>query len=261
MPNLLEALEANLHGHIAYVQRQLPGMTVENWDDLLLVDSHLPTDTFNKIARARLRDADAHRRVSEAIGHFRSAGRPFAWWVGPCSQPSGLGRLLEAHGLQPAESELGMAAGLTRLPTTHEFPAGLEIRRARSREEVADFADVTAANWDSPDPSVLAFYDMAAPLLLLPECPMQLFVGYLDGRAAAAGELFLGGGVAGLHMVSTRREFQRRGIGLAMTWHLSDQGRRQGFTIATLQASEAGRGVYARIGYTACCELIEYQPV
>src|SRR6266852_3099352 len=51
---VLQAIEQNLHEHVAFLQRQIPGMIVEDREDLLLVDSGLPTDTFNKIARARL---------------------------------------------------------------------------------------------------------------------------------------------------------------------------------------------------------------
>jgi hypothetical protein len=50
---LLVAMEENLHGRFAYVQRRLPGMIVEEGEDLLLDDSGLQADTFNQIVRAR----------------------------------------------------------------------------------------------------------------------------------------------------------------------------------------------------------------
>ncbi len=85
---LLEAMEANLHGHIAFVQKQSPTMTVDDRQDLLLVDSRLPTDTFNKIARARLSEAEADRRIAEAVAYFRAACRPFAGGWDPVPVPS-----------------------------------------------------------------------------------------------------------------------------------------------------------------------------
>lgn len=51
---LLTAMEENLHGHIAFLQQQRPEMRVEDHKDLLLVDSGLPTETFDKTARAHL---------------------------------------------------------------------------------------------------------------------------------------------------------------------------------------------------------------
>lgn len=152
---LREAMEANLHGHVAFLQRQLPGMYVHDSDGLLLVDSGLASDTFNKICRARLKPGDASARITEAIGYFRRVERPFTWWVGPCSTPSNLAALLKDAGLRPAESETGMAAGIATLPDSIPLPDGLTIRRVTTRDELLDFATVNAANWDPPDPNVI----------------------------------------------------------------------------------------------------------
>lgn len=256
---LLAAMEDNLHGHIAFVQRQQPGMTVDDCSDLLLVDSGLPTDTYNKIARARLREDDADRRIGEAVGHFRRAGRPFAWVVGPGARPLDLEQRLPQHGLRAAECDVGMAMELADLPLQVDIPAGLEIRRVGTVSELADFGDVSAANWDPPDRAVSAFYQGASQILLRQDCPMRLFVGYLQGLAVAASELFLGGGVAGLYGVATRTQFRRRGIGSALTWAAADEARRLGIPTATLQASEDGQGVYARLGFQNCCHFAEFQ--
>lgn len=258
MAALPEAMEENVHAHIAYVSRRTPGMYVQDAADLLLVDSGLSTDTFNKIARARL-GGDADARIAYAIGHFRAAGRPFAWWVGPCSRPADLGARLERHGLAAAESELGMTMDLAQLPEAMRMPKGLVVRRARTAAEIADFAGVMAACWDPPDHAVLDFFAAATPLLAGEDCPMQLFTGYLGGVPAAGSELMLAGGVAGIHMVATRREYQRRGIAIAVSWHALQAGRRAGLSIAALQASEEGEPVYAKLGFRACCRFVEYR--
>src|SRR5688572_5105179 len=103
-PNpLLAPMERNLEEHVAFVQRQTPGMLVEDADDLLLVDSGLPTDTFNKILRTRLSEPNADERIKAAIAHFRNAKRPFAWWVTPSVRPADLEQRLAAHGLRAEE--------------------------------------------------------------------------------------------------------------------------------------------------------------
>jgi len=259
--DLLACMEENLAGHVSYLQRRLPGMFVDDRDDLLIVDSGLPTDTFNKILRTRLSMNSADRRIEQALEHFRAAQRPFAWWLGPLSAPPGIASTLEQHGLRPAESELGMAVRLDHVPASHELPHGLEIRSVSTREQLDEFCSIQAANWDPPDPAVHGFFTQAADILLDPDCAMRLYVGYLNGEAAAASELFLGGGAAGIHMVSTRREFQRRGIGLAMTWHAATEGARAGMEYAVLQASDQGAPVYTRLGFEAICEFTEYQTV
>jgi len=55
---LLIAAEENLHGHISFLPRSIPGTTVIDRDDLLLIDSGQPSDTFNKIGRARCHFAE-----------------------------------------------------------------------------------------------------------------------------------------------------------------------------------------------------------
>ncbi|MBI1788299.1 MAG: GNAT family N-acetyltransferase [Acidobacteria bacterium] len=257
LPPLLEAMEENLHGHVAYVQRRTPVMQVDDRADLLLVESGLPCDSFNKILRARLTEADADRRIAEAVGYFRAVNRPFAWWVGPGSRPLDLERRLEEHGLRAAESELGMALELAQLPAQVDAPAGLEVRRVLTPADLDGFLQVAAS--EPSDPAVAAFFQSAAPLLLEEDCPMRLFAGYLEGTPAAISELFVGGGVAGIHAVATRAEFRGQGIGSLMTWTAAAEGRRLGLPVATLQASEQGQGVYARLGFHACCRFVEYQ--
>jgi ribosomal protein S18 acetylase RimI-like enzyme len=252
------AMEENLHGHIAFVQRRLPGMFVDDREDLLLVDSGLPTDTFNKICRARLGTDDADARIAQAITHFKNSGRPFSWWVGPGSRPLDLEACLQRHGLGAAERELGMAIEMSRLPPVHELPKGAEIRAARTREGLRDFAGVMADCFTPPCAAVTEFFERAAPVLLKDECPMKFFVGYVDGVPAAGSELYLGGDVAGVHMVATRIQFQRRGLGLALTWTALNAARPFGVATATLQASDQGVPVYRRLGFREVCRFVEY---
>ena len=256
---LLLAMEENFRGHLAYVQERTPGMVVEHREDLLLVDSGLPSDTFNVVAMARFAEADADRRIAEAVQYFRTVGRPFAWWVGPGSRPVDLERRLQEYGLKAVESDLGMAMDLAELPSRVDVPVGLEVRHARVASELSDFAAVVADLWEPPDPAVRLFYESASPLLLEEDCPMRLFVGYLDGYPVAASELFVGGGAAGIYSVATRTPFRRRGIGTTLTWTALDEVRRLGIATAVLQASELGQSVYARLGFRACCHFVVYQ--
>jgi hypothetical protein len=113
---LLTAKERNLGEHIAFVQRSTPGMTVFDQADLLVVDSGLSSDTFNKMARARLQESDVDHRIAEAVAYFMGVERPFAWWVGPGSPALNLEDRLHDYGLEAKEYELGRAMELWDLP-------------------------------------------------------------------------------------------------------------------------------------------------
>src|SRR5688572_19804031 len=185
-------------------------MHVSVTDDLVLSDCGLACDTFSLVCRARMTAQTAASRVRAAVDYFASAQRPFAWWHGPCDQPTDLSGYLTDAGLQPAETELAMAANLRRLPAGAAPTFGLDIRRVRTPEALRDFAAVMSANWSPPDTWVLRFFEMAAPLLLDEAAPLWQYVGYLGAVPVAISQLTFGGGVVGLYSVCTLEVFRRR---------------------------------------------------
>ena len=250
--------DENLATHFTWVQRQTSGMRASLEEDLVRTECGMDCDTFNAVCRARLAEGGSAPRIREAIAWF--AGRPFSWWVGPADGPADLGRRLADAGLSASETELAMAMRLSALRPVDEAPNGLEIRRVSRRAELADFARVNAANWSPPDQDVIRFYDRAASLLLAAGSPIRLYVGYVGGEAVAASELTVGGGVAGLYGISTLESHRRRGYGTSMTLRPLLDARAEGLEQAVLQASEAGAGVYRRIGFEEFGGITEYKP-
>jgi hypothetical protein len=115
-------MEDNLAGHFSFLPGQTEGMLVEERSDLVLVDSGLPSDTFNAVCRAKLGRENAARRIEAAVLHFRRKNLPFSWWVGPLSEPATLDEELKKHGLSFAEKEVGMAADISLCPTLPRSP-------------------------------------------------------------------------------------------------------------------------------------------
>lgn len=254
---LARAAADNFTVHAAWVPGQLPDGRVRRDEGLVLVDAGWPCDTFNIICRARL-GADADARIAEAVTFF--GGRPFSWWVGPGDRPEDLGARLLRAGLHEAESEEAMALDLLTLLPPGDAPDGLQVRRVRSREALADFAGILAANWSPPDPWVLRHYDAAADALLAERSPQWFFVAVRDGATVGAIELTLGGGVVGVYNVSTLVAHRGAGIGTAMTWAALEAARRGGHHQAVLQAAPMGVGIYARLGFRPVGRITEYKP-
>ena len=257
---LTRAADANLAVKATYVQSQLPGMTAHVSPALAWGDCGLPCDTFNQVCQARLSPETVRAQVQAIVDHFTAVHRPFAWWHSPWDQPVDLSRYLEAAGLEAAESELAMASDLHHLHVDGEVSPGLRTERARTPAALRHFAGIVAANWSPPDPWVLRFYDLAAPVVLAADSPLWFFVGYLDGTPGATSEIVLGGGVAGLYSVCTLEAYRRRGLGAAMTTHALLAARSAGCETAILQASASGAGIYARVGFQAFGEITEYKP-
>lgn len=255
---LAEAADENFIVHTSWAQQRTVGMTVIDDGQLLLTDSGLPTDTFNLICRARLTAETAPMRVAAALTYFEQVARPFCWWVGPADQPATLGALLLAAGLHQAETELAMAVDLAALRLV-DAPSGLEIRRVRTAQELADFAQVNAANWSPPDPLALRYFAQTATALLAPDAPQWFYVGYLDGQPVAASELTVGGGVVGLYNICTLEAYRRRGFGLALTLQPLLDARVAGHSVAVLQAATQGVRIYERIGFQTFGGITEYK--
>ena len=244
---------------MTWVQSRFAGGRVMMDDALVVSDSGLPCDSFNFVCRARLSNGEMARRISGVVEHFATVGRPFSWWVGPTDEPVQLGAALLKAGFEAAESEVAMAAELSRLRSADLAPDGLRIERAVTPAQVRDFARVNAANWNPPDPMVLRFYDLATPLLLRPDCPLRLYVGYLGDEAVATAELTVCRRAVGLYNISTLVTRRRRGFGSALTLRPLLDARGEGHHTAVLQASADGQAVYARLGFRESGQYTEFQ--
>lgn len=255
---IADAIEANLAGQFAYLVERAPGSQVLATDDLVVVNSNLPSDTFNCVAGTRLAKDVADRRIPETIHYFRSRGLPFAWWVWPRSRPEDIGRRLIEAGLVLVEQDEGMAMDLSRL-ADDQRPKEFQIRQVQSGDDLAAFARIIASLFDPPDVAVETFYSQVRLDDISGGAPMRLYLGFAGDVPVATSVSYRGGGVVGVYSVATLPGWRGRGFGTAMTVAPLLDARQQGVQVAVLQASGDGLRIYQRIGFRSFGTFDIYQ--
>jgi GNAT superfamily N-acetyltransferase len=222
---------------------------------------------FKGVWATELAAEAADAAIAETVDWFQSRRAPFFfWWTGPDTQPPDLGQRLQAHGLiSMEEQQKVLAPGIVQVASgapvmamdlaaadfgpVERLPSGFTIRQVSDPAGLADFKAVFCATYQIPDWAGQGWID--ATLAFGPgEAPWRIFVGYLDGRAAATNILFNGGGVASVYGVAVLPDLQGRGLGGAITLAPLQIARAEGWRVASLFSSEKGFLVYRHLGFT-----------
>ena len=265
-------------------RRGLAGERVIDTPAVLAHVTSVHSADVNQVVRARLGggradvegaiDVDAAIEVDAAIAATirEFGGRPFLWWVGPGDEPADLTDRLVAHGVGFLDEIPGMALDLADLAdeTASPPPAELTITPALDAAAIDDFNAVLSHGFpeDFGDDDATAAIAAGTAKVAAesgyrePSGLPTRWIGSVAGRPVATARLHTAAGVAGVYTVVTVTDARRRGYGAAMTRRALLAARDTGLRVATLQASDAGRGIYGRMGFRTICtfRIHEWQP-
>lgn len=207
----------------------------------------VPIPLFNQTFVFQKPDPDD---LAAAVSWMSERAVPF-WVTVPAALVGQVDQLADELGLVLSEGSMpGMA--LSPLQDRVEAPSSaVKIVPVTNPGQLEDVAVVTAEAFGAPLEPARAL----APTSMLDDDRMEWFVGYVDGEAAACGQLLRTGPVAGVYAIAVREAFRRHGIGEAVSWQVLQAGVEAGCEIGALQASPMGEPVYQQMGFQ---EVVRY---
>ncbi len=204
------------------------------------------------IAHLKLPVRDLNGALAEARAFFAERELPFRVSVRE-DAASAVVEELAPQGFEVVRAVCGMALDPIRHPELEKD--ALQIRRVETDAEILDFQNTAMVGFGFPVEGGEAFFTKR--LFERPE--MAAFVGYSDGIPASTALLCVTEDVAGIYFVATLEPFRRKGYGERLTWATVQEGITRGCSVASLQASEMGRPVYARMGFETSGDYLELE--
>lgn len=178
-------------------------------------------------------------RIGELTGHMD-------WLVFPSCRPPDLGKRLDARGMAGHRAGTWMTADLTQLAEAPAVPPGFTVRWVQNDAELWVWKLAQDAGFGE---NAQLYYDAYAHDGYGTQAVARHYVGFQDERPVTSGTLLMSDGIASIYNVATPPALRRRGYGSAITAHLMDEAIRCGYQLAWIWASDAGKGVYARLGF------------
>ena len=216
--------------------------------DAIWTSSEIPYFIFNMVLSVSPSDKPSEV-INAVISQAKEHQVPVAWWVGPSNPIPDLAKVLENSGLMSGAELTGMAVDLHDLDEKASVPEGFTISKVDDAESLETWCQIMTSVSEFPDFASSAWLEMFQEIGVIDDPMCHLYLGKIDGTPVATSELFLGGGVAGIHGVTTVPEYRGRGIGTGMTLSALIDARRDGYEIGVLFSSEMAVGIYRGLGF------------
>ena len=227
--------------------RDAPGRRLSSGDGIDYIFSGLPVAFFNV---AILTQPSISASALRAFGHAArkwAAGTPVPWFFVVTHERIDPGvnvtAILGDCGLGAALPLTGMFA--THVPPAASAPTGLQITVSGANAECATLVDINSAAYEmdlDPAKAVLgkqAFWNDHVAVL-----------GSVDGAPASGAAVLMVDGCRYVALVATAPAHRRRGYAEAvMRRALEEAASVHGECPTVLHATDAGRPIYARMGY------------
>ena len=223
----------------------VPGVEMHMTRDCILGLTGEPLADFNMLTLGS--DPDAEGFLTRAVARAKSRGLPLTAMMSPHV----------AQALAPVATRLGLRAVGTsplmvlRAGTSVPASRPVKVTRALGAELVGVAGDLVAAAFDVQRDAVARCIDVGVTAT----AGLETYIAWGDDGAMSAVTVTPTGNTAGISLMATPPRHQRKGLGRALLTQVIDDYRGRGVERFHLGATEAGRPLYASLGFEPIADL------
>ena len=248
---LLHAVDLDYYrSHVLFLGSSPAGEVVDS-RDLLIACCGFPMGEHNlAILKPTLDDLDA--AIERAERYYGEREFPFRFSARSGFEERCAKQLVESG--YTAERPVPVMA----MQPLREAPVlntpGFEIVEVGAGADLDDYQRVTETGFGLP----LGVGKFILSDLVVERPDVTAYLARKDGKAVATSLVQMSNRVGGIYFVACLVEDRRRGYGEAVTWAAVRGGAKRGSEVASLQASEMGQPVYARMGFDVVARYHEF---
>jgi GNAT superfamily N-acetyltransferase len=222
-----------------------PGIELHTTGACVLGLTDEPLADFNRLTLGPGPDTEAF--LIRSVARARERGRPLQATMTPDV----------AEALAPVATRLGLTqvgkAPLMVLRPETPVPPGrpVKVTRVLGPELVRAAGDLIAAAFDEPRDVIARCIDVG----VTPTAGFETWIAWGDAGPMSTVTVTPTGDTAGISLMATPPEHQRKGSGRALLTSVIEDYRSRGVTRFHLGATEAGRPLYASLGFVTIAEL------
>lgn len=223
----------------------VPGVEMHMTRDCILGLTGEPSADFNMLTLGP--DTDVEGFFTRSVARAKTRGLPLQVMMSPHV----------ADDLAPVAMRLGLRAVGTsplmvlRAGTAVRPSRPVKVTRALGAELVGIAGDLAAVAFDVPRDAFARCIDVG----ITATAGVETYIAWGDAGPMSAVTVTPTGNTAGISLMATPPEHQRKGMGRALLTQVIADYRRRGVERFHLGATEAGRPLYASLGFEPIAEL------
>ncbi len=249
----------NLTAKVTHNARRMNNMHVKETEDLVRVDSGIPTYNFNIITLPEQGKTPSKDTIKKEMDHFNDKGFPINMWCWEDEKETR--EIIHDIGLTEYHTPyIGMVAELKDQQISIQDRDDLILKEISTENEAQQFGNIIANLYENPEPQYIqTYFSKITDLLLDRSSPYKPYVGIYQGEVVSTGSLMFTDTTVGMYDIATIPEVRGKGIGTALIQYLLHDAKENNGEYCVLQASPEGKGIYERAGFQSIGNLKIYE--